>query len=232
MNTASSHYPDRHHPETCDDDDVWAQVRRTVNGRPVSAEQIAMIVAQITTALELTQDDTLLDLCCGNGALTTSIFSACHGGLGVDYSAFLIDVANRRFVKRSSEGYLLADALAYLQQEAAPERFTKVLCYGAFQYFPPETALQMLRVLHDRFTCVETLFLGQLPDRSRAHAFYKGSVPPADELAATGGTLGAWRTPAEMDALAVQAGWRTQIVRMPDSFYSAHYRYDAVLKRS
>src|SRR5690348_16761296 len=121
---SSSDYRFRHHPEECDPEDLWGQVKRTVNGNPVPEEQIEMIVQAIASGLDLAEDDVVLDLCCGNGALTTRIFQRCKGGLGVDYSKFLIEIANTRHCTRPSEQYLLSDALLYLETEDQPERFT------------------------------------------------------------------------------------------------------------
>lgn len=226
----TSLYPMKHHPETCDPDDVWRQVARTTGGKPVAPEQIDLIITATTAHLALHEDDVLLDLCCGNGALTTHLFGACAGGLGVDYSTFLIDVANQRFVTRPSESYLMADALHYLRDEPRPERFTKAMCYGAFPYFPHQAALEMLELLNERFVNVRTVLLGQLPDKARISAFY-GPTPPADVADDPGGKLGLWRTQEETIALAHRAGWDADCVRMPDAFFSSHYRYDSILIR-
>ena len=144
MPADSSHYMFKHHPETCAPDDHWGQVKRTVGGKPVPPEQIAMILDAIRSGLGLSADDGLLDLCCGNGALTTHLFADCRGGLGVDYSEFLIGVARERFTRRPSERYRLGDALEYVRTETDPEDFTKVLCYGAFPYFGQDAARELL----------------------------------------------------------------------------------------
>ena len=231
MSTDSTQYLFKHHPETCDPDDVWGQVKRTVGGKPVSPEHIDLIVDTIRTGLQLGADDVLLDLCCGNGALTSRIWESCKGGLGVDYSEFLIEVANRRFVRGPEERYLLADALDYVQTEDDPARFTKIVCYGAFPYFDHAAAQQLLTVLNQRFRRVTHIFLGQLPDRSRMDAFFTGKAPAEGEADNPGSLLGIWRTPAEMSDLAQAAGWEARCERMPSSFYAAHYRFDAILTR-
>lgn len=230
MSEDSSLYPTKHHPETCDPDDIWRQVGRTTSGKPVSSDQIDLIVNAAKQRLSLSEDDILLDLCCGNGALTTHLFQKCAGGLGVDYSEFLIDVANQRFVKRESEAYLLYDALHYLRAENWPDRFTKVMCYGAFPYFPTKAACEMLTQIKDRFANVSTVFLGQLPDKTRISAFYREGIPAGIEDN-PGGKLGMWRTPEEMIDLAKAAGWKADCIRMPDAFFAAHYRFDAILTR-
>lgn len=232
MTADSSHYLFKHHPETCDPDDVWGQVKRTVKGKPVSSDQIALIVSAISSGLVLQGCDRLLDLCCGNGALTTELFGLCNGGLGVDYSGFLIEVAQRLFLRRSTEAYLMADALDYLATETRPQDCTKVLCYGAFPYFDPSVAEQMLRLLHTRFLQATHVFLGQLPDKSRMRAYYTDREPAPGEADDPGGLMGIWRTPQELEALAGRAGWHVECRRMPTDFYATHYRYDAVLTRA
>lgn len=233
MVSDSSDYLFKHHPETCDENDIWGQVKRTVGGKPVPPEQVDMIVAAIRSGLELRPSDRLLDLCCGNGALTSRLFAECAGGVGVDYSEFLIKVANDRFREGGLQSYVLDDALHYVRAAPDAGEFTKVLCYGAFPYFGEAAALELLDQLHRRFPATARIFLGQLPDRSRMAAFYEGrSIPPAGEEDNPGGLLGVWRTDDQMAALARRAGWTAQCVRMPDSFYAAHYRFDAILTRA
>jgi cyclopropane fatty-acyl-phospholipid synthase-like methyltransferase len=215
MPTESSHYLFRKHPETCNPDDIWGQVKRTVGGKPVLPEQIEMIVTAIRDGLEIGPPDTLLDLCCGNGGLPSRLFEVCRGGLGVDYSEFLIRVAKRRFSTRPSERYLAADALEYLRRESEPDAFTKALCYGAFPYFGEEAASEMLAALRERFPGVTRVFLGQLPDKTRLRAFFTDRDPEPGEPENPGGLLG---TPAEMAELAQKAKWRAESRNMPAEF--------------
>ena len=56
------------HARSCKRDDFWGQIRRTVNGVPVDEEQIKLVVETIIKELKLNAKDTVLDLCCGNGA--------------------------------------------------------------------------------------------------------------------------------------------------------------------
>ncbi|MGF7176571.1 class I SAM-dependent methyltransferase [Azospirillum doebereinerae] len=232
MSSDSSHYMFKHHPETCDPDDHWGQVKRTINGKPVSPEQIALIVTTIKNGLSLAGDDVLLDLCCGNGALTTHLFEICRGGLGVDYSDFLIGVANQRFTRGPSERYRLADALDYVRTESDPQAFTKILCYGAFPYFSHDAAHGLLQGLSERFDRATHLFLGQMPDKTRMKAFFADRDPAPGEEDDPASLLGIWRTPAELAALAEAAGWTARCERMPAHFFASHYRFDAVLTRS
>ena len=216
------------HPQTCDPDDFWGQVKRTVNGKPVPQEHIDMIVAAVCDGLQLARDDVLLDLCCGNGALTTYFFQRCAGGLGVDYSEYLIRVAQRHFVNRPDEEFLLEDVVSFARAFPQPERFTKALCYGSFQYLPREHAVDLLRLLHTRFAGLSAFFIGNVPDRQRA-ADFLGNAMEHTDLDSCETPIGIWRSQGEFEQLAAAAGWKATFRQMPRGYYGAHYRYDVVL---
>ena len=66
--------------------DFWKQVRRTINGEPVNEDQIDLITKQVSNVLNLKKDDKLLDLGCGNGALTVKFLQSVSKILGIDRS--------------------------------------------------------------------------------------------------------------------------------------------------
>jgi SAM-dependent methyltransferase len=219
------------HARTCAPDAFWAQVKRTVHGQPVSEVQIALIVAQIETQLALRASDVLLDLACGNGALTHRLADSCAALFGVDISTYLIDVARKHFGEPPRVDFAADGVVQYLEGEAQPERFTKALCYGSFMYFSDDDARATLKLLNARFSGVETFFLGNLPDRDRVDGFYSTRAPAPGELDDPQALIGIWRTRDAFAAMADDAGWDTAFVQMPEGFYSTHYRYDAVLRR-
>lgn len=211
-------------------DDFWGQIRRTVQGAPVSDDQIKMIVDTIRSKLNMKPSDTLLDLACGNGALSHLLFDSCSGCLGVDLSEHLISVAKANFEALPNYQFMQQGAAEYVRAESRPERFSKVLCYGSFPYFPAADAAEVLRTLHDKFTNVQSVFIGNLPDKERAAEFYK-KQPDIEELADNCSQIGIWRTRSEFTRLANDAGWEVKISTMPAGFYASHYRYDALLSR-
>jgi cyclopropane fatty-acyl-phospholipid synthase-like methyltransferase len=212
-------------------DDFWGQIRRTVQGEPVSDEQIRMIVDAIHSALRFKPDDALLDLACGNGALSRLLFDSIREYLGVDFSEHLISVAKKNFEKLPNYQFMTQGAAEYVRQEKHPERFTKVLCYGSFSYFPAADAAEVLRTLHDKFTNVQTVFIGNLPDKDRAVAFYKIKMAGAEEMSDSSSQIGIWRTQDEFAELAGSAGWKVKFSVMPAEYYAGYYRYDVLLSR-
>ncbi|TAL96075.1 MAG: class I SAM-dependent methyltransferase [Paraburkholderia sp.] len=219
------------HARTCPPDDFWAQVKRTVHGKAVSDEHIDMIVMAIRERLSLESHDVVLDLACGNGALSQRLFDACSALTGVDLSDYLIEVANAHFAEAPRFTFVAGGAADYLRDEHVPERFTKVLCYGSFAYFSQDDAVMSLRLLRERFVNVDTIFIGNLPDRDRAGAFFATRAPEPGELDDPHAQIGIWRSKASFAAMTASAGWDATFSSMPESFFSMHYRYDVVLRR-
>jgi SAM-dependent methyltransferase len=220
------------HARSVPPDDFWGQIRRTVGGRPVADEQIGLIVEAIVSGLQLGTDDRLLDLACGNGALSARVGQACGSLLGVDSSEYLIEVARKNFERPPGMRFERADAAEYAASEQHPEDFTKALCYGSFSYFPEDTAVAVLEALRSRFIRVSRVLVGNLPDRDRMGLFYSGRAPALGETSDPQSQIGVWRSRQEFAALAARCGWNATFREMPPAFYAAHYRYDAVLTRA
>lgn len=213
----------------CDPDDLQGQVSRTVDGEPIGAEQFDMIIQAALNGLDINEDDVLLDLCCGNGVLTDAVLQQCRGGVGVDYSEYLVGVAQQRFSRAGSRDYLAADVGAFTTTTLDLQRFTKALCYGSFAYLSPSTAEEVLRALRYRFERIERVFIGNLPDKARIRDFYYSEKYEPGIEDDYGSAIGMWRTEEEFARLGKATGWAVNVVRMPPAFYAAHYRYDAIL---
>jgi hypothetical protein len=219
------------HARTCAPDDFLGQTRRTVQGVPVSEEQIQMIVKAIKSGLGMSPDDILLELACGNGALSHFLFDSCKEYLGVDVSEYLISVARNNFEVLPNYRFAAQGAAEYVRQEPRPESFSRVLCYAGFQFFSADEAAEILRCIFIRFSNVQTIFIGNLPDKDRAGHFYKERQCSVEELSDCATAIGTWRTQSEFAQLAGDAGWKVKFSTMPSAFHASYYRYDASLSR-
>jgi SAM-dependent methyltransferase len=219
-------YNDR--PSEVAPDDYWGQVRRSVHGKPVDDDQIRLIVDAVREGLALTPNDVLLDLCCGNGALVDRIFEYCSGGLGVDFAENQIAVARTNFERPPQRRFIVDDVVGFVTASGEADRFTKALCYGSFAYIPADDAATLLRQLRQRFRNVERVFIGNLPDKASAVSFF-GAEYVAGIEDDHDSAIGLWRSEDEFRALAAATGWHVAFHRMPAEYYSARYRYDAVL---
>ncbi len=230
MTFAKSDY--KEYPKTLAAGDLWGQVRRTVNGKPVTDDQIAYIVSAIRAGLALRADDVLLDLACGNGALSRYFADDCAALHGVDFSPYLVEVATRLFARPPRVTFALADAASYVREEPEPERFHQVLCYGSFPFFKEADGATVLRELCRRFLNVRRIYIGNVPDRDRAHLFYRAGKADPAELDDPAAAIGRWRTAAEWTEFAAGHGWKARFHHMPREFYASHYRFDVVLDRA
>jgi len=219
------------YPKTLAKDDFWGQVRRTVNGKPVPETQIRLIIEAIIAGLALGAEDDCLDIACGNGYLSSYLFPHCRSLFGIDASSYLIEIARRYFANPPRFHFALDDAAHFVRTEPTPDRFNKVLCYGSFSYFSDADALDTLRLLHRRFASVSRIMIGNLPDRDLAQNFYTTGQDFLADLDNHESQIGIWRSVAQFEALAASAGWALEVTRMPASFYAAHYRFDAILRR-
>jgi SAM-dependent methyltransferase len=212
-------------------DAYWQQVRRTVNGKPIDEAQIMLIANAIAAGLSLTQTDVVLDLACGNGALSSYLFDKCAGLVGVDISPYLIEIAQKDFARLPDYRFHGEDAVSYLAQNHNPSIFTKALIYGAFQYFSREVAVAVLRTLNERFFGVARVFIGNVPDRRRFDQFFRERVPTEAELNDHESQIGIWYRPDEIEAMAQAAGWHASCSYMPADFVASNYRFDVTLER-
>lgn len=219
------------HARTVPDNAYWQQVRRTVEGAPVDEAQIRMIVNAIIAGLTLRHDDVVLDLACGNGALSSYLFEECAGIIGVDISPYLVDIARRDFGRPPNYRFELDDIVSYVLHTREPMTFTKCLIYGSFQYIPRADSIIVLRALGERFHSVAKVFIGNVPNKRLSDRFYRNRTPTEAELNDPEAQIGVWYMPEEFEEMARMTGWRAEVSCMPTQFYASSYRFDVTLGR-
>jgi SAM-dependent methyltransferase len=220
------------HARTVAEDAYWQQVRRTINGKPVAESQILLIVDAIFNGLSLAEMDVVLDLACGNGALSSYLFDKCAGLVGVDISPYLIDIAKQGFARPPDFCFCADHVMSYLAGERDTARFTKALIYAGLQYLSRDDAVTVLNALNQRFPRISKVFIGNIPDKRYANKFF-GTPPPAEaELNDHEARIGVWYLPEEIAALARSTGWRASFSYMPADFYLANHRFDVTLERA
>lgn len=211
--------------------DLHRQVWRSVNGKPIGQDQVDLIVSAIRAGLDLRADHHLLELACGNGALSQYFIGDCTSYVGVDISDCLIDVAKNKFENAPRIRFTCDDALEFIRNEKNPEIFSRTLCYAALQYFPDELIVDLLDVLRSRFLNVERIFIGNHPDVECARVFFGNDGVEPEMLNNNETPIGIWRSKDRFISLCEASGWSATISRMPKVFYASGYRFDAVLHR-
>jgi ubiquinone/menaquinone biosynthesis C-methylase UbiE len=212
--------------------DFWSQIKRTVNGQPVTQKEIDLIVSQITRHLELTPNSHLLDIGCGNGALAARLFSHCARYTGVDFSSYLLGIANEYFKSGPNITYIEGDARSFAASFFPADSFDKVLMYGCMSYFNRAEFAALVLNLSERFCKVNTVFIGNIPDINCAPEFFAARNLTHYELDNPQSPIGVWWDPEALVKIGELSGFSTQWVKMPEDFYGHHYRFDVVMSRS
>jgi cyclopropane fatty-acyl-phospholipid synthase-like methyltransferase len=215
-------------------DDLWGQTGAAHRNNP-GDDSAETLIETLVGQLQLQPSDVLLDLGCGNGALTNLIFDHCSGGVGIDYTEALIETAKVRF-ETPSRLYFNRDMLSGVSELLDPGCFTKAMSYGAFQYLWPEDATKVLAQLHDRFPNISRIVLGGLPDRAELPNLPKYVIPelfpngiPDDFASDAHSLFGVWRTKDDVMRLGAESGWQVEIA--PLRGIQGKYRFNAILTR-
>lgn len=215
------------------DDDLLCQVGTTVNGKAVSKEVFSLIVSGIRQNLAPRPTDVLLDLCCGNGVITSPLASSFGKTIGIDFSVPNIESA-RKYKQDETIEYLLHDASDIAS--AGLPAVDKVLMYGCLMYF---TDAQFTRILTDlqRIGSESLLiYVGAVLDKTRVWKFFDTPARKVRHLVmrllGVDRGLGRWWHPEEVVALARNAGYDCEIVAEEPGVHTAHYRFDFLLRRS
>jgi SAM-dependent methyltransferase len=206
------------------------QVGKTVNGVDVSFEQVKLIVDNIARVLELNASDTLVDLCCGNGVLTTQLARISGMVIGVDFSSGLLDAARSDSASKNIK-YLQMDVTDL--SETIIDRASKYSMYEAMQHLSPEDFDRLLSRIGGRCGAIK-LLVGGVPDLNCLRCFY---ITDKDyrfyQQREKSGTphLGRWWTKDEMAQAAARNGYIVKIIPQPPGLYTSHYRFDALFER-
>jgi SAM-dependent methyltransferase len=225
-----SEYIHKEFPKTVGRNEFWKQIKRTVNGKEVSEEDISNIVRQINEHMLLNEEDHLLDLGCGNGALASNFFNSIRGYTGVDFSDYLLDVA-REFFNSESVNYINDTAEKFVQNCQSPESYSKVLIYGVMSYLGRCGLVGVLSDINRKFTNLDCVFVGNIPNKLKAEDFYAARGVTDFDLEDRKSAIGMWWDPEDLTNLCNDIGFKVELLYMPDRFYGSKYRFDMLLTK-
>jgi cyclopropane fatty-acyl-phospholipid synthase-like methyltransferase len=219
------------------DADLLYQVGATVGGRAISAEQVSALLADCRRALELGADDTLLDLCAGNGVITSVLANDVKDAVGIDFSQPYIENA-RKHKARPNLLYLVHDAsrLDTCEELKGHLPVSKVMCYAALAYLTPPQVDSMLGFIAAHASPDIRVLLGSVLDKARLWNFFntwprKVNYILRVQLLRREFGLGRWWTRAELSTIAARNGFSCEFVTQSPLLHTAHYRYDVLLRR-
>lgn len=216
--------------------DLFVQVGKTIEKKPIPPAVFEAMVRQVVEGLELTADDFLVDLCCGNGLVTHALAHGVDAIVAIDFAEHLIDTA-RRFKSAPNIRYVVSDVETALR-EALPRPPGKVLMNDSLGYFTPESFGRVLDTLAGLAPGrpLHVLVTG-IPGHEYRENFYDTPERRAryEALARSGDGrfdgMGRWWRAVELEQVGRERGFGVRIERQPETLsnyrVNAHYRRDA-----
>ncbi len=214
-------------PKQFDRKDFWRQVRRTINGEPVDESQIQLIQQQIHLLLNLNENDNLLDIGCGNGALISPFSKEVNTLLGIDISDYLIEIANE-FFSSDNVSFKVA-GIGDVIDDSVYTVFNKVVLYGVSSFIDDKTLLEFIIWYFKQNN--RRLMLGNVRDRELAREFYGKNINE-HLLNDISSSMGIWRNKKWFEKIADDQGLNLEFHKMPQEFYANKYYFDVVLTNS
>ncbi len=217
------------------DPNPLAQVARVGGNVKQQEEVLQQIITHIVSVLQMEQKDQVLDICCGNGLLTSVLAAHCKQITGIDFSETLISSAKKNY---PSVRFICADALQLdkLSMEVLqPESVDKINLYFSFQYFEnfeqgKLVVSQLLRYLKPG----GKLLLGDVPDRSRFFVYYhsaKRIVQLIKQQLQNRNDMGKFWSEEEMQLICKQLDVSGTFLKQPKHLPYAHYRFDYLIEK-
>ena len=214
--------------------DLFTQVGRTINGKPISEEEFQRGVRHVATALALTPSDVLFEFCCGNGLVCYELAGMVRHVIGVDFTEHLIEAAGTHR-QRANIQYHLGDALQPITPFARTARPNKYLMGFALGHFDPgglRTVLEHILEISQHGTFL--FFVTGIPDAANKWSFYNS--PERRERAleneragsVINDGIGRWWTADEIISVTRELGLSAEVRPEPPGL--TNYRMDALIK--
>lgn len=217
--------------EPVQEDDLYIQVGKTNNKKPISKEIFENIVTDIAQKLELKSSDILLEMCCGNGLFTHSLSNTVKYIYAFDFTESLIDTA-KKYKSGSNIEYVVGDAkqdFTKIFRDKLPV-IQKFLMNDTTAYFSPEDlslVIERIYGISEDFR----FYLTNIPNNEKKWDFYNTPERKEKYLHAvqTGdiflGGIGRWWEASELSNIAKKHSLKLEIQEL-DNEYS--YRFNAL----
>lgn len=213
-----------------DADDPHYQVGRTINGIPIEEQEWQFHLNEIEQTLHLCPDDTLLDLCAGNGLITMPLSLKCRSTTAVDISKTLLEKIDVNLYP--SITVLTGDVRNISLPSGA---FSKGVMYGALQYFTDRETIGIFETIYQSLMQGGTFLIGDILDIDRLFVFHnKPEWVRAYFYSVRNNTpaVGTWFKKEILVELAKYIGFsNAEILSQHPDLINSHYRFDLLLTK-
>ncbi len=208
--------------------DLQLQVGRAINKVPITQEKWNLTLQYIREKLKLNADDTLMDICSGNGLITLAFSKYVKEIVAVDISEKLISQINKNNV--SNVTTIIADirGLNFVEN-----KFSKIIFYFALQHFTEQETLFIFKKIKKWLKKGGKCYIGDIPDREKIWKFFNTEERENayfNSLENNTPIIGNWFNKSVLEKLASYCGFsKFEIINQNEDMINAHYRFDILL---
>lgn len=212
-------------------DDHLKQVGHTVGGKTISEAELKAIVDDIVEILKLSDEDNLLELCCGNGVITKRLSFYVKHIFAIDSSEKLIDVALSKN-QNNLISYSMGDILE-LNELLKPEgNYTKVLMFAALQHFKKEQLSEIINLIRPFCHSDFKLLFGFVPDINKRWCFYDTFDKRKQYLfrrLSNTDVMGTWWNKKFIYRVCAEMSLKCEFIDIPENRYGGSYRFHVLV---
>jgi 2-polyprenyl-3-methyl-5-hydroxy-6-metoxy-1,4-benzoquinol methylase len=205
------------------------QVGRVVNGTLMTEDLKQKIAHRIVEQLMLQNSDALLDVCCGNGLLSSQLTPFCRQVHGVDFSESLIEQA--KLINDNKLNFSLGNA----ENFKLNQHFDKALLYFSFQYFEKEKmAQEVLQNILQHVNKGGTILIGDIPDKRKLFQFYNSPLRLlrwVKQNLTQSNDMGRFWHPKELINICNKLGAVAMVQEQEKWQPYSHYRFDLIIRK-
>lgn len=205
------------------------QVGRTKYGQPIPVGQFNREINSLIGIIGIEANETVIDLCCGNGSITEILSKKARKVIAIDYSKPLLDSAPKGL---PNVDYLRSDVRKFNFDKFF---YDKIIWHFSIQYFTlSESALILQRALTSMKVGGKIL-ITDIPDVTKQFDFFEGDDAVRfyfDKLTSFGCPIGNWYDKNWFLRLGI---WlkvsRVEIIQKPEYHFNFKYRFDVFFEK-
>lgn len=194
----------------------------------INTAQMEEICAHISQTINLKKSDALLDVCCGNGLISSELAKKCKSVVAVDFSETLIKAAKKSHQQNNIE-YFIEDALTL--SKSVDKKCDKIVLYFSFQYFNFNEGTKVIGELKKRLKPGGVIFIGDVPNSSCFWSYYNTLAKRLfyfKQWLFKQPKMGKFWSEKEILTIAKKNGLKAEMHTQPKHLPHAHYRFDVI----
>ncbi len=201
------------------------RVLRTSNKQAISKLDWSKTLNIIDNNINVKQNETVLDLCAGNGLLSKHFAEKCKFVYAVDFSKeLLIEIDNLNYsnIKTIHKDMRLV--------EFESEKFDKIIIYAGIQYISLKETIILFEKMNKWLKPKGTVYIGDIPDENNIWSFFNTNERRQlyfENKKNNKQIVGTWFTKEFFINLSEYIGFSSCNIKNQDNFmiYS-HFRFD------